>query len=322
MDKNSFLKILILTVFTSVVALYLVSVVGGYSDQMVRLNENIYVKPDTKISKEDHYVQKEDEKVSEEKELGGGNHYSIGEMEEGREIISEPLESISAGPYPGDILSVDGVMYFTNQERAEEGVRSLVYNEKLALAARRKMNDMFDRQYFAHDDPDGGMGAGLLAADVGYEYILIGENLAMGNFRDDEDLVESWMNSPGHRLNIIKEDYSEIGVAVGEGEYQGRVVWMAVQIFGRPLSECPVPNEELRSIIENNNLVLDFLSREMSSLEERINEGDFSSNREYREAIDQYNIFVGEYNRILEETKILIERLNTEIRIFNDCIET
>ena len=53
-----------------------------------------------------------------------------------------------------------------------------------------------------------------MAKKAGYEYISVGENLAMGNFKNDGDLVEAWMNSPGHRANILSFKYKELGVAV------------------------------------------------------------------------------------------------------------
>ena len=54
------------------------------------------------------------------------------------------------------------------------------------------------------------------------------------------------MASPGHRANILNSRFIDIGVAVKEGEYQGKETWLAVQEFGEPLSDCPSPSTDLR----------------------------------------------------------------------------
>jgi uncharacterized protein YkwD len=92
---------------------------------------------------------------------------------------------------------------------------------------------MFENQYFAHESPTGEKVSDL-AKKFGYDFLLIGENLAMGNFSSDEDLVLAWMESPGHRENILNEKYQEIGVAVKKGIFEGKEVWIAVQHFGLP----------------------------------------------------------------------------------------
>ncbi len=319
MDLRSFYKILFVILFTSVVSWYLVSVLNEHSERLAYFN-NIFLEEEVS----DHYGddQKEEQDKDSSRSFGEGDfYYSDKRLEKSEEVTSKPLESLSRSSDPESSLSVDGVVFYSNQERAEEGVHSLIINEKLNLAAEKKMDDMFDSQYFAHNDPDGGMGAGFLAEKVDYEYITVGENLAMGNFKDDSDLVQSWMDSPGHRLNIIKEDYSEIGVAVGKGEFEGRNVWMAVQIFGRPLSDCSDIDQDLKIKINNNDEVLGVLKREIDTLKEKIEEGNFSSQEEYQEVLVQYNSIIEEYNELLEETKLLIERFNTQVEIFNKCVE-
>src|SRR3989344_5171709 len=81
------------------------------------------------------------------------------------------------------LLSVDEVLVWTNNHRAQNNLPPLVFNEKLASAARLKSADMFNFQYFAHASPEG-VGPGDLAGQVNYEFITFGENLALGNFED------------------------------------------------------------------------------------------------------------------------------------------
>jgi uncharacterized protein YkwD len=133
------------------------------------------------------------------------------------EFYSSPLRSNENNTTAQ--LDAEGVIALTNQERRNGGVGKLTANTKLTKAAEMKLKDMFDRQYFEHISPDG-KGPSYLAQKAGYEYIVIGENLALGNFKNDAALVQAWMDSPGHRENILNYRYSEIGVAVGQGLVQ------------------------------------------------------------------------------------------------------
>ena len=150
----------------------------------------------------------------------------------------------------GAELTIVGTIAKTNDERRTRGLPELAANAKLAAAARVKADDLFARQYFEHVSPTGA-GPADLAREAGYEYIEIGENLALGNFSDDADLVRAWMESPGHRANILNKEYEEIGVAVGKGTFEGETTWMAVQVFGRPLPDCPKPDAVLKAQIDS-----------------------------------------------------------------------
>jgi uncharacterized protein YkwD len=71
-----------------------------------------------------------------------------------------------------------------------------------------------------------------VAQRTGYHYQHLSENIAMGHFQNDEKAVIAWMQSPGHRKNILSDECSDIGVAVKKGWLKGEEVWVAVQIFG------------------------------------------------------------------------------------------
>ena len=157
----------------------------------------------------------------------------------------------------------------TNVQRKLHGMVALSVNEQLTKSAELKVADMFAQQYFAHESPTGD-GPGDLADAVGYEYIMVGENLALGNYEDDTALVEAWMNSPGHRENILNTRYTEIGVAVGRGTYDGHTVWLAVQEFGRPTSLCPRPHMALENHINENQSLLADLEEQLSLKSEEI----------------------------------------------------
>ena len=214
-------------------------------------------------------------------------------------------------------LSVAGVIQYTNQHRAENGLAPLVQNSKLDVSALIKAKDMLDNQYFEHESPTG-VGAGDLAASVGYSYLLVGENLALGGFASDTDLVQGWMNSPGHRANILNSEYSDIGVSVLRGTFEGHEVWFGVQHFGRPLSECILPSEDIKNAINANEARLDVLSSELDVLEAYLNSSD-PTTQEYANKVNEYNGKVNEYNALLEETKGQINSYNTQASDFNIC---
>jgi uncharacterized protein YkwD len=106
-----------------------------------------------------------------------------------------------------------------NRERTSRGLRSLSVNNRLSAAAQRHTNDMVRRRYFAHESRSDGStvdrirGAGYLS---GARSWMIGENLAWGSGSKGtpRQIVVAWMNSPGHRRNILTGRFREIGIGV------------------------------------------------------------------------------------------------------------
>ncbi len=133
--------------------------------------------------------------------------------------------------YASDI-TVDQTLVLTNQERAKSGLAPLSLNAKLSSAASAKASDMFQNQYWAHVSPSGKEPWSFITAS-GYSYRLAGENLAR-DFNHTTDMVIAWMNSPTHRANIMNGRYTEIGLAVVNGQLQGVDTTLVVQMFGAP----------------------------------------------------------------------------------------
>ena len=177
---------------------------------------------------------------------------------------------------------------------------------------------MFAKQYFEHISPQG-LDVSDLAEDAGYKFIEIGENLALGNFLNDETLVQAWMDSPGHRENILNSNYKEIGVAVLKGTYQGKTTWMAVQHFGRPLSDCPQIDTTLKQKIKSSKVLLNQMNTELDAKRKELEQAG-RSDPEYNQKVEQYNKLAGEYNKLAEETKQLLEDYNSQINNFNKCV--
>jgi len=214
-------------------------------------------------------------------------------------------------------LTQKGIIIWTNIFRKDFGLKPLKESEILDQSAKLKLEDMFNNQYFAHISPEG-IELKDLMKDVNYEFIVIGENLAMGNFENDKELVNSWMESEGHRENILNEKFQEIGVAVKRGNLEGKEVWIAVQHFGKPLSACPLPDENLKKKIENNETKLKEIEKELLSLKEEIEKK--VPKWMVKEKIKEYNDLVNKYNFLLKETQNLISEYNQQVKSFNNCL--
>lgn len=127
----------------------------------------------------------------------------------------------------------------TNADRADIGVGELSESVLLTKAAQLKADDMASKGYFAHVTPEGYQPWHWLDQS-GYRYTYAGENLAV-NFEDSKDVEEAWMKSPTHRANIVKPQYTEIGIATAEGKYKGKNVTFVVQFFASPKITAVAP---------------------------------------------------------------------------------
>lgn len=238
-----------------------------------------------------------------------------------RQLYSSPLQKHDASRTATGTVTVQGVIKLSNAERAKAGLPPLSENSLLKKAAQTKLRDMLQKQYFDHISPDGKAPADVIEA-AGYRYVIVGENLAEGDFADDQDLVTGWMNSEGHRKNIMHAKYTQIGVAVERGTYQGRTVWMAVQEFGKPLSDCPQPDEGTKTIITNNENQINIWQAELENLNATMNEQREAGDTEaYNRSVQTYNALVEKVNALASQTKSLVAMYNAEVKQFNACIE-
>jgi uncharacterized protein YkwD len=227
----------------------------------------------------------------------------------------KPLARVSAVSLNNGAVKEYEVLNWTNYYRSKNGVAPLARNAKLDSAALVKANDMFARQYFEHVAPSGEDGADLITW-AGYDYLMVGENLAEGNFSDAKDLVDAWMGSPGHRANILKAPFKEIGIAVMEGNYQGHNVLMAVQEFGRPASDCPLPADSEKAQIDADKMELDAMKSEADTLKTQMN--TLANEQKYEE----YNTLVPAYNDFVAKINALVQKISTEVYTYNAGIQT
>lgn len=115
----------------------------------------------------------------------------------------------------------NSMINLVNQERSKVGLISLSFNSSLREIARLHSADMFSQGYFAHHSPDDKDVADR-AKDIGYSFQVIGENLA---YAPTLQLAhQGLMNSPGHRANILGEDYKKIGIGIARSDEYGLMI--------------------------------------------------------------------------------------------------
>lgn len=131
--------------------------------------------------------------------------------------------------YPGDTVNIptlnpsvtnfeQEVILLVNEIRAENGLKALSYDWELARVARYKSQDMKDMGYFTHNSPVYGTPFQMIK-NFGISYRSAGENIAKG-YATPKAVVNAWMNSSGHRANILNAKYTHIGVGyVSAGNY-------------------------------------------------------------------------------------------------------
>lgn len=135
-------------------------------------------------------------------------------------------------------INVTRILTLVNQKRQEAGLSPVTLNPLLSTAATNKGNDMFTSNYWAHISPSGKTPWEFIRG-AGYDYEYAGENLAK-SFDTSDQVVEAWMNSPTHRANLLKPEYTEMGLAVINGKLLGEETTLVVQEFGTQTISAPV----------------------------------------------------------------------------------
>lgn len=127
------------------------------------------------------------------------------------------------------ISKAEMILKLVNQERQKAGVPALTLSQKLTDIANTKAQDMADKNYFSHQSPTYGSPFDMLK-HFGVSYSYAGENIAAGQ-KSAQEVMQSWMNSSGHRANILNKNYTQLGVGYTEGGQYG-TEW--VQLFIKP----------------------------------------------------------------------------------------
>jgi len=241
-------------------------------------------------------------------------------------------------------LTANAIVQLTNDARAANGLPALTENNLLNSIAELRAKDMLEKDYFDHVSPTGEQ-ASDLAQSVGYHYEIIAENIGAGDFVNNQKIVNGWMQSPGHRENILSRDVQEIGAAVLKGKMKGSETYVAVQIFGlpsRPVRKkiCVEPSDNLLREIETKTAEIESLQGQLERLRNELNveKATIDTDRKYAEddarkihtlniKINAYNEKSRWYNKVAEEThakayvtESMIKEYNNSVKAYNDCV--
>lgn len=144
-------------------------------------------------------------------------------------LVTKPANPNALNPFEQEVLNI------VNAERAQVGCGALTPNDKLVVAARGHSLDMANNDFFSHTGSNGSSPGDRIEAQ-GYNWSWWGENIAAG-YTTPADVMNGWMDSPGHRDNILDCNFTEIGIgyifrANDPGSVTYRHYW--TQVFGRP----------------------------------------------------------------------------------------
>lgn len=144
--------------------------------------------------------------ISANKNLSNPNRINVGDK------IEVPTVDEGVDSYEAEVIRL------VNEIRKSYGLGTLTANWELSRVARYKSQDMHDKKYFSHTSPTYGSPFDMMKS-FGITYRTAGENIAMG-YRTPQAVVDGWMNSSGHRANILNASYKQIGVGyVADGNY-------------------------------------------------------------------------------------------------------
>ncbi len=233
-------------------------------------------------------------------------------------------------------LDPEAVIRITNNYRTAKGLSALKENPQLSQAARLRAEDMIAKNYFSHNCPYTGDGPAEAAQSSGYQHMALAENIAKGNFSSSQKLVLGWMNSKGHRENILNPDMQEIGVAVvRDNKLIPEGLWpkyYGVQLFAVKMPQCNHPDQALSArIVSMQDQHVRMQNRisgmrlELDNIEGRIRrEKDRSRANQLIERFNQgasdYNLAVENLRRFSEELSSTVEAYNMQVNAYQACM--
>ena len=154
-------------------------------------------------------------------------------------LKANPQISNSSSIYVGQVITIPDsnplkthelqVFELVNKERVNRGLAPYKYSAELSRVARFKSQDMIDKGYFSHQSPTYGSPFKMMEK-FGLKFSAGGENIAYGQ-RTASEVMNSWMNSAGHKANILSQSFSHIGIGVAKAA-NGTLYW--TQMFMKP----------------------------------------------------------------------------------------
>lgn len=239
-------------------------------------------------------------------------------------------------------LSKKAIITHTNNARTQNGLPPLTENPLLDSIAEVRVRDMLEKQYLAHVSPTGQQAADI-AQNIGYHYKVIAENIGSGDFYSNQKVVDGWMQSPGHRNNILSTEVQDIGAAVLKGNMKGMETYVSVQIFGLqslPVmpNACVAPSDVILREIEAKKAEIESLRGQLEWLKSEVDTENESIETDKRYAYDDekiamlnerirsFNEKVRSMKRIEQEAKAketavvsMINNYNRTLQTYNEC---
>jgi uncharacterized protein YkwD len=144
-------------------------------------------------------------------------------------VLALLFAAFTAVAEPSNEITVANVLRLMNDYRAQEGLTPLNEDALLDEAAADRMRHMEEESFWSHESPDG-LSPFHWLDQRQYRYRTAGENLASG-FETARLLVQSWMESRGHRANILSADYEDCGIAIIDGSTLGPATGKSVVVL-------------------------------------------------------------------------------------------
>ena len=170
--------------------------------------------------------EKEEVEVPEKEEVTVPEKEEVQVPEKEEAVVTPPVTEEEAKPEQKPVedneevqvsAEIQQVVNLTNQERAKAGLKALQIDTKLTQSAQAKSQEMKDKNYFSHTSPTYGSPFDLMKA-FGVTYKSAAENIAQGQ-RNASEVVKAWMESSGHRANIMNPSFTHIGVGLSDSGY-------------------------------------------------------------------------------------------------------
>ncbi len=218
-------------------------------------------------------------------------------------------------------LTRSNVVWFTNYYRVKQGLKPLTEVGALDRSAAAKGSDMLKYQYFDHTRPGSTTSFDSFIDQQHYDFIKIGENIAMGDFSTSKGVVDAWIKSPPHKRNIMDSLYTEIGVSVVTGNYKGTSGQVFItQHFGDPRANCPIVNDDIKTRIDSLKKILASLKKNVTEKQASIGSEPVTTDPTYDNLVNEYNVLVKSYNELQGQIQSLVSSYNKQVQSFDRCI--
>jgi len=207
------------------------------------------------------------------------------------------------------LIDFKKILIAVNAERSKKEIPNLLPDSRLMLAAKARLFDMVDREYFEHVSPLGKQASDFVA-EQGYNYFFIAENLAKGRYQTAEEIVADWLKSESHRKPILSKAYSQTGLAVEENNSN----IIAVEIFGVPKSACSIEPGKIAEEIKKNNQIIDRIGSELELFDREIDAIQPGPSEDLERVRSEFHALTL-LNQDLEE------KYKSDSKAYNECVQ-